>query len=83
MKNAKKPKPEENVTAVLLNPRNEPLTPSKYRELSGRNVTDEKATEIIHAIRLLCSILYCFANSENFKYIEDISDSPEMQKDAA
>lgn len=83
MKNAKQFTPQRISSTSLLNPKHEPLTPEKYRELSGRNVTDEKATEIIHAIRLLCSILYRFANSENFKYIDDISDSPEMQKDAA
>ncbi|RAJ11074.1 hypothetical protein LX64_00682 [Chitinophaga skermanii] len=43
---------------VILNPQKLPLTPDKLRELSGLQMTDEKADEIIHSIRLFCRVLY-------------------------
>ncbi|MVT09505.1 hypothetical protein [Chitinophaga tropicalis] len=53
-----------------------PLTPEKLRELSGLDIPDEEAQQIIHSIRLFCKVLYQFTvtthsknerQKENFK----------------
>jgi len=35
----------------LINPKREPLTPEKLRELSGLNLSDEQAEEVNHLKR--------------------------------
>ena len=40
-----------------LNPKREPLTPQKFKELSGRNCSDEEAEEIVRNIRILVSAI--------------------------
>lgn len=56
---------------LKLNRNTQPLTPDKLRELSGMNVSDEEAEEIIHSIRLFCKVLYQFTvatqNNESIK----------------
>ncbi len=47
-----------------------PLTPEKLRALTGLDINDEEATEIIHSIRLFCKVLYQFAVSKNIAYIQ-------------
>lgn len=42
----------------LLNPKYEPLTVEKLRELSGLDLSDEKAQEAVDSIRLFVRILY-------------------------
>ena len=53
MSNAKKIK--------LINPKREPLTPEKLRELSGLNLSDEQAEEIIWSLTKYTRIIYDFA----------------------
>lgn len=52
------PIPAEN--SLQLNKNKQPLTPDKLRELSGLEVSDEEAEEIIHSIRIFCKVLYQF-----------------------
>lgn len=69
---------------ISINPKRQPLTPDKLRELSGLDVTDEKANEIIHSIRLFCKVLYSLAVSRNKEgYIEDKQDDYEPKSKAA
>jgi hypothetical protein len=42
----------------LLNPKREPLTPEKLRELSGLNLSDEQAEEVIESLTRYAQILY-------------------------
>ncbi|MFB6453777.1 hypothetical protein ACE38W_00795 [Chitinophaga sp. Hz27] len=56
-------KDKKNIFAI--NPKNEPLTPDKLRELTSIEINDEKATEIIHSIRLFCKLLYDFSVNRN------------------
>ncbi|HEY4064661.1 MAG TPA: hypothetical protein VGM30_22305 [Puia sp.] len=42
----------------LLNPKREPLTPEKLRELSGLNLSDEQAEEIIESLTRFARIIY-------------------------
>lgn len=60
----------EGSSIRFLNPERKPLTPEKLRELSGLNLPDVKADEIIDSIRLLCSVLYQFSNGQKKRYID-------------
>jgi hypothetical protein len=42
----------------LINPKCEPLTPDKLRELSGLNLSDEQAEEIIESLTRFARIIY-------------------------
>ena len=55
----------------LLNPEKQQLTPEKLRELSGLELPDEKADQIIDSIRMLCSVLYQFSNDQKKRYIDN------------
>lgn len=44
----------------LLNPKREPLTPEKLRELSGLNLSDEQAKEIIWSLTRFAQVIYDF-----------------------
>jgi hypothetical protein len=41
-----------------INPKREPLTPEKLRELSGLNLSDEQAEETIRSLEQFARILY-------------------------
>ena len=41
-----------------INPEREPLTPEKLRELSGLNLSDEQAEEVIGSLTRFARILY-------------------------
>ncbi len=41
----------------LINPKKEPLTIEKLREMTGKNYTDEEAQEIVDNIKALSRIL--------------------------
>ena len=41
----------------LINPKREPLTPEKLRELSGLNLSDEQAEEVISSLTRFARIL--------------------------
>ena len=45
----------------LINPKREPLTPKKLRELSGLNLSDEQAEEVIWSLTQYARIIYDFA----------------------
>ena len=42
----------------LLNPKREPLTPEKLRELSGLNLSDEQAKEVIWSLTKYAKIIF-------------------------
>lgn len=42
----------------LINPKGEPLTPEKLRELSGLNLPDEQADEVIESLTRFARILF-------------------------
>ena len=83
--------PKSNVPAVeepggpvrSLNPRKEPLTPDKLRELTGNSsITDEEAAGIIQTINKLTAIFlelarqnssYCIDNQLNVSLTQDSS----------
>lgn len=44
----------------LLNPKREPLTPEKLRELSGLNLSDEQAKEVIWPLTKYAQIIHDF-----------------------
>jgi hypothetical protein len=44
----------------LINPKREPLTPEKLRELSGLNLSDEQAQEVIWSLTQYARIIYDF-----------------------
>lgn len=44
-----------------LNPRHEPLTPEKLRELSGLDLSDQEAEDVIWSIRKFIRVLHGFA----------------------
>lgn len=44
----------------LLNLKREPLTPEKLRELSGLNLSDEQAEDVISSLTRYTKILYDF-----------------------
>jgi hypothetical protein len=44
----------------LLNPKGEPLTSEKLRELSGLNLSDEQAEEVIWSSTRFARIIYDF-----------------------
>ena len=41
-----------------INPRREPLTPEKLRELSGLNLSEEQAKEVIWSLTQFAQVLY-------------------------
>jgi hypothetical protein len=43
-----------------LNPKKEPLTPEKLRELSSLNLSDEQAEEVIWSLTQYARIIYDF-----------------------
>jgi hypothetical protein len=45
----------------LLTPKREPLTPEKLRELSGLNLSDKQAEEVIWSLTQYAKIIYDFA----------------------
>ena len=42
----------------LINPKREPLTPEKLRELSGLNLSDEQAEEVIESLTRYTRIIH-------------------------
>ena len=44
----------------LINPKREPLTPEKLSELSGLNLSDEQAEEVIWSLTKYARIIYDF-----------------------
>ena len=54
----KKQHPDKPVTVKLLNPERTPLTKEKLRELSGLELSDEKAEETVASIHLFAKRLY-------------------------
>lgn len=50
---------------IDLNPKSEPLTPAKLRELSGLDVSDQEAEQIIQSVRIFCKVLFEFAVARN------------------
>jgi hypothetical protein len=44
----------------LVNPKREPLTPDKLRELSGLNLSDEQAEDVICSLTQFAWIIYDF-----------------------
>jgi hypothetical protein len=44
----------------LINPKREPLTPEKLRQLSGLNLSDEQAEEVIWSLTQYARIVYDF-----------------------
>ncbi len=42
----------------LINPKREPLTPEKLRELSGLNLSDEQAKEVIWSLTKYAKIIF-------------------------
>jgi len=44
----------------LINPKREPLTAEKLRELSGLNLSDEQAEEVIWSLTKYAQIIYDF-----------------------
>jgi hypothetical protein len=44
----------------LINPQRKPLTPEKLRELSGLNLSDEQAAEVIWSLSRFAQIIYEF-----------------------
>jgi hypothetical protein len=44
----------------LINPKRDPLTPEKLRELSGLNLSDEQAEEVIWSLTQYARIVYDF-----------------------
>jgi len=42
----------------LINPKREPLTPEKLRELSGLNLSDEQAEELISSLARFARIIW-------------------------
>ena len=42
----------------LINPKREPLAPEKLRELSGLNLSDEQAEEVIWSLTQYARIVY-------------------------
>lgn len=54
-----------------LNPNNEPLTPEKLRELSGLELSDEQAGEVIWSIRKFVRVLFGFVTQQQLVNNED------------
>ena len=44
----------------LINPTREPLTPEKLRELSGLDLSDEQAKEVIWSLTQYARVIYDF-----------------------
>ena len=44
----------------LINPKREPLTPEKLRKLSGLNLSDKQAEEVISSLTQYTRIVYDF-----------------------
>ena len=45
----------------LINPKREPLTPEKLRELSGLNLSDEQAKEVIWSLTRFAQVIHDFS----------------------
>jgi len=62
----------------LVNPKREPLTPEKLRELSGLNLSDKQAEEVIGSLTQYARIFYDFTvqqeQSTNAKPNQDLND---------
>jgi len=58
---------------LALNRDQQPLTPEKLRELSGWDVSEEEATEIIHSIRMFCRVLYGIFLQQQIRHTENDS----------
>ena len=48
----------------LINPKREPLTPEKIRELSGLDLSNEQAEEVIWSLTRFAQILYDFTDQQ-------------------
>lgn len=59
----------------LLNPKHEPLTPEKLRELSGLNLSDEQAEETIESLRRFARVLFKTINQQKMDANKDQLDS--------
>jgi len=70
----------KDLKRTMLNPDFRPLTPEKLRELSGLDLTDSKAQDMINAIRRLCKVLFQFLNREKNIHIKpDTLTEPKKQ----
>lgn len=58
-----------------INPKKEPLTVEKYRELSGLQLTDEEAEQAVDSINKLARVLYQFAKSNPLENKSGISSN--------
>ena len=61
----------------LINPKREPLTTEKLRELSGLNLSDEQAEEAVWSIRQLARILYEYVKQQ--KQLVENKNKPDIQ----
>jgi hypothetical protein len=61
----------------LINPKREPLTPEKPRELSGLDLSDEQEVEVIWSLTRYAQILYDFAvqQEQTTKHKNDLEAS--------
>ncbi|HEX9509226.1 MAG TPA: hypothetical protein VF939_01995 [Puia sp.] len=76
-------------TFMPINPRKEPLTPDKLRELSGNHsLSDQEAAGIIQTINKLTSIfleltrlknIYCIDNQQDVSLIPEPPDDPAIE----
>jgi len=48
----------------LINPKREPLTPEKLRELSGLNLSNEQAQEVIGSLTQFARIFHDFTTRQ-------------------
>ena len=62
----------------LINPKHEKLTPAKLRELSGQNLSDEQAEDVIWSLTQFARIIYDFTiqqeQSANAKTNQTLND---------
>jgi hypothetical protein len=62
----------------LLNPKREPLTPEKLKELSGLDLSDEQAKEVIWSLTKYAQMIHNFTiqqeQSSNPNINQNISD---------
>ena len=61
--------------AKSLNPKHEPLTLEKLRELSGLNLSDEQAEETIESLRRFACVLFKTINQQKMDANKDQLDS--------
>jgi hypothetical protein len=73
----------------LINPERKSLTKEKLAELSGLELTEQEAEEVLHSIHLLAKILYELTNQNNStcidnQYVVDLNEQNFItQKQAA